>query len=222
MVAGVIQARTKSERCSNKMLRPFADSSLIGLALSKFSKPQESFNFYYAVYEEELKRVGEKYSARLINRNKESAQGEEILVVFNYLSQLTEEYVLFINSCCPFLKLETLEKAIDYFLKNNLTSLTAVIRSSEWYYHLDGTPINYLDPTVVNTKRSRPVLKVAQCFHLFPRKRFLQNGYLWKNEHRDPYFFEIDDLEAVDIDTELEFLMAESLYLTIKGRRGLK
>ncbi len=221
MIAGIIQARTKSERCKNKMLRPFSNKSLIDIALAKFTRPQNSFNLYFAAYEEELKRIGSRYSSTIINRTNESAEGEDILVVFNYLSQIKEEYVMFINPCCPFLKLETLEKAAQFFMENNLNSLTAVVRSNGWYYHLDGKPINYTDPTVVNSKCTKQVLKVAQCFHIFPRERFLQNGYLWKNEPQDPYFFEINDLEAVDIDTELEFLVAESLYLKIKEQESL-
>lgn len=222
MIGGYLQARTRSERCANKMLRPFGDTNLIELALSKFAKPQNSFNFYFSAYDEKLKKIGRKYTSNIINRSKESEEGEEILLVFNYLSQLKEEYVMFINGCCPFLKLETMEKAAKFFLENNFKSLAAVVRSSEWYYHMDGTPINYIDTTVVDTKRTKPVFKIAQTFYIFPRERFLKNGFVWTNQPNDPYFYEINDLEAVDIDTELEFLMAESLYLKIKEQGSLK
>ena len=77
MIAGFIQARTESQRCSNKMLRPFADTSLIELALTKFTKPQNSFSLYFTAYEEELKLIGRKYSSPMIPRSKESTESEE-------------------------------------------------------------------------------------------------------------------------------------------------
>ena len=61
-VAVVVQARMSSHRCPGKMARPFADSTLIDVAIEKIKKskiiPIE--NFYLSVHEPELVEIGIK------------------------------------------------------------------------------------------------------------------------------------------------------------------
>ncbi len=218
MFAAVIQARLGSHRCKGKMIRPFAGTTLIDIALEKFSKPSSEFNFYLAAYEPELTQLAKKYNCKLIQRDLRSAQGEDILDVMNYFHNVDEEYGIFINSCHPFLRKETIEDAIRVFKAKGCISMTSVSKSHTWYYKLDGTPINYLDTTVINTKTTEPVWQVAHAFHIFNRKRFLEHGYFWTNQPLDPYFYEIDELQCVDVDTETDFLKAEAMVKTL----GLK
>jgi CMP-N-acetylneuraminic acid synthetase len=130
----------------------------------------------------------------------------------NYFEGFEEETVAFLNPCHPFFRMETLGRAIDHFRESEAVSMTSVVKSHTWYYHLDGRPINFLDPTVINTKATERLLAVAHAFHIFPRKRFLEHGYMWRHAPRDPVFFEIPEREAIDVDTELDFEIAEALY----------
>jgi len=215
MIAGVIQARIGSTRCKNKMLRNFADTNLISLALEKFSKPTTAFKLYFAAYEPELLSIGEKFECDIVQRNEESAKGERIEVVMNYLNDIQEDIVVFINPCHTFLKLSTIENAVNKFIDSNAKSMTAVVKSHTWYYHLNGSPINFLDPTNLNTKSTTPVFEVTHAFHIFYRERFLKDGYFWEHGNGDPLLYEIPTLESVDIDTELDFIKAESLYMRL-------
>lgn len=212
MFAAVIQARTGSQRCKNKMLRDFAGTNLITIALEKYSRPSELYNLYYAVYEQELLEAGKGFPCTVLRRGEESANSEQIEVIMNYLAEMKEKYVVFINACCPFLRKETVEAAIIRFKETSARSMTAVVKTHTWYYHKDGTPINFLDPTNLNTKFSESLLAVTHCIHIFDRERFLDKHYFWSHEERDPVFFEMPHAEAIDIDTELEFEMAEALY----------
>lgn len=212
MFAAVIQARLGSQRCKNKMLRDFVGTNLISIALEKFSRPSSAFNLYFAAYEQELIDIGKMFQCKIIHRNEESAKGERIEVVMNYLSQIPEKYIVFINACCPFLSVETVEAAIKMFNDEEARSLTAVTKTHTWYYFEDGSPINFLDPTNLNTKNSTQLLAVTHGIHIFERDRFLKNGYFWAHSEKDPVFFEISHEEAMDIDTEMEFQVAEAYY----------
>lgn len=212
MFAAVIQARLGSQRCKNKMLRDFAGTNLVTIALEKFSRSNSSFKLYFAAYEEELLDVGRQFPCVLLKRNEESANGERIEVVMNYLSEIPEKYVVFINACCPFLSLEDIESAIEEFNKVGAASLTAVTRTHTWYYREDGTPINFLDPTDLNTKNSTQLLAVTHGIHIFDRERFLEHGYFWNHSEKDPVFFEISHEASLDIDTEMDFRIAEAYF----------
>jgi len=53
----------------------------------------------------------------------------------------------------------------------------------------------------------------ANAFEIFPVKRFLEKGYYFNYESpKDPYFFEIDKEEAIDINSEVEFKQASYLW----------
>lgn len=213
MIAGVIQARVGSERCRNKMLRDFADTNLVSHALRKYSQPTDTYRLYFAAHEQELLSIGSQYACHLIKRNRESVTSERIEIIMNYLAEIPEDIVMFINPCHVFLEQATLVRAIREFHEKKAVSMTAVTRAHTWYYFLDGRPINFLDPTNINTKTTEPVFEVSHAFHIFDKKRFLDHHYFWAHTERDPVFFETTELEAIDIDTELDFLTAESLYL---------
>lgn len=224
-IAGVIQARLSSERCRGKTLRPFAGTTLIDLALRKFALPERSFPLYYAVHEEQLLGVGRAYrqmgaDMKIIKRDEASARSDDVKVVLNYVDEIDADYILWINPCHAFLTLETLEEAIKCTESSatHVTSMTAVTYKHTWYYHLDGRPINFTDPTKLDTKATTPLIEVAHAFHVFNKARFMKYGYFWTHRPLDPFFFMIPDKEAIDVDTELDFVMAEALYLRMKER----
>lgn len=217
MIAAVIQARVDSQRCKNKMLRNFAGTNLISLALEKHSKPSDVFKLYFAACEPELIEIGQKYNNTIIKRSEESVKSERIEVIMDYMKHIPEKTVMFINSCHPFLTMETLESAVEQFKSKKAISMTSVVKTHTWYYFMDGRPINFLDPTNPNTKTTEPLYQIAQAFHIFDKERFLKHHYYWAHEKNDPCFFEISEKEAIDIDTELDFVRAESLYIREKG-----
>lgn len=90
-VAIVIQARSGSQRCQNKMLRKFADSCLFEIQIKKFSDFESKYGHkvYAAVGEETFYRILEKYnSVNLIKRDNKSISSDKINYVFNFLNNI--------------------------------------------------------------------------------------------------------------------------------------
>ena len=58
-IAFLVQARLSSQRCPRKMIRPFADTTLLDINIQKLveSKFIPNENIYVSVYEDELKRA---------------------------------------------------------------------------------------------------------------------------------------------------------------------
>lgn len=220
--AAVIQARLSSKRCPNKMLRSFAGTTLLDIALEKFTKRSRFYSFYFAAYEEELIHRAQKYDCAIIRRDSASAHGEQISVIMNYLKEIPRPYIIFINACSPCLEQATVERAVEVFVKNKCLSLTAVVKKHTWFYTLAGKPVNFLDPTTLNTKFTEPLYAVTHNIHIFERERFLKHGYFWAHRPKDPYLFEIDDRQAMDIDTEYEFTLADAWYRAQQRPAGLK
>ena len=67
----IIQARLNSERVSQKMIRPFADSNLFEIAIKKLlaSKEIPKDNIYLSINEPDLKIIGQKYNLNIYERS---------------------------------------------------------------------------------------------------------------------------------------------------------
>ncbi len=216
-IAIIIQARLNSKRCKNKMLRNFANTSLFELQVKKLNylASENKYNVYCAVGEPALNKIVNKYKyIKLIKRNKISVNSDKIENVFDYLGDVEEKYICFVNACAPLLKSKTLIKAINLFNKLELKSLTSVIEKKTWYFNSKAKPIN--DNSSGNTKDLSPIYECTHNFHIFNRKFFIKNKKYWNNKKNDPYLFNVNFLESLDVDTEEEFIDVEIIYKSLK------
>jgi len=217
-IAVILQARLNSQRCKNKMLRSFASSSLFEIQLKKMAQlsKKSNHNFYCAVGEESFYKILKNYKTiKLIKRNKKSVNADAIEDVFNYLKDVKEETICFVNACAPLLNHETLSDALQKFIDQNLTSLTSVLEKKTWYFDEKLKPIN--DNSACNTKVLSSFFECTHNFHIFNKKYFIKNKKYWNNQKNDPYLYSVNLLESLDIDTEEEFNQVEKIYSSIKA-----
>jgi len=219
-------AREKSSRLKNKMIRSFAETSLYEIYLKKFetilkmNHPFDNIGMAINRSEETLWRFSKGTTVPIIKRNKKSVVGlkkrsEEL----HFLKDMKEDYVMWINGCHPFLKPETIIKA-GYFFKSakNIKSLTAVRVKHNWYWdQKTKEAMNNKDSKCVSTQKCSPLLETVHCFHIFNRENLINNDSYWNLRKNDPYLYIVgDSIEFWDIDTELDFKIAEILWKETK------
>ena len=108
----VVQARLDSTRVPNKMLRPFAETTLVDILFKKLtsSKVIPKKNIYFSVYEDRLKQVGNKYGINIFNRSEESMKEEkDPLKIWEWHDKLPYKYMIMVSACNPLLKIETID-----------------------------------------------------------------------------------------------------------------
>lgn len=212
-VAGLLPMRVSSTRCVRKMVRPFGDTTLATLALEKVGRSRALDALYVAVHEDELIEAAGRFPAvRLIRRSRQSAFGEDMRSIYDFMDQIAEPVIAVINACCPFTKPETIDAAVEEFLASGAHSMLPVFETKEWYFDASGHCLNKPDPSVMNSKTLPPVYRAAHPFTLFWKERFLAEYKVWSLEPGDPKLFVIAEDESLDIDTEHQFEMAEALY----------
>jgi len=200
------------------MLRPFAGTTLAEIAVARLAATRAFDAVYFAAYDEPLKQLVRKYpGVRLIERSEASAKASEpITLVHEYLREIDCDYVMWVNSCHALLLPGTLDEAVGFFRSNDqIRSMTAVTKTHNWFYTLDGEPVNNTDPRIVNTLLTPAMWEVRHAFHLFRKDHFFETASYWNNQPGDPFLYEIDPLEALDVDTELDFLIAEQVYKAV-------
>lgn len=217
-VAVMLNARLRSTRCENKMLRDFCGTSLAEIALRKLAEV-DADERYFCVGEAPLIALFERVrpgGVELLEREAEAVTGDAPQSVINaHYARAGTTHIAFMNACHPFLLPGTLNRAIARVKEDaSVDALTSTVARRDWLYGEDGRPLVSVNLAIGDTKRSPVVHRVAHAFHIFPRDRFLAGEPIFRDVPGDPHLFGISAEEAIDIDTELEFAIAQAYATT--------
>lgn len=151
---------------------------------------------------------------QLLDRPKHLRDGTIAIteVLLHDVSQVDADYYLQTHSTNPLLRVETISRAIQHFLDNSFRcdSLFTTTRLQVRLWDEQAKPINHDPAILLRTQDLPPVYEENSCLYIFSRDT------LEKRRQRigqRPCLFEIDRVEAWDIDEELDFEIAEYLYL---------
>jgi len=217
-------AREESTRIPNKMTRPFGDTTLFDIYLGKLAelsmRRDSPFSRVVIALSRKDKVLWEKaesvYTPMILEeRNESSIQNTpNPSSLFHYLGEYEEDYVFRLNACFPFLTTETIIAGANYF-KNHpkIKTMTCVRERANWFWEpKTGKSLTLGDPTHTTMQQSRPIYESVHCFHILNRQSLL-NDVLWNLNRNDPYLYVLpESVEFIDIDTETEFTIAESVW----------
>ena len=127
------------------------------------------------------------------------------------VSQVDADFYLQTHCTNPLLKPDTITNAVSTFLDNYPAhdSLFSVTRLQKRLWDKSGSPINHDPMVLLRTQDLPPLYEENSCVYIFT------GGNLKERRNRmgaRPLMFEMDAEEAFDIDTPLDFKMAELLY----------
>src|SRR5258706_15903712 len=109
-VAGLVGARLGSTRVRRKNLRPFGSTTLFEHTLDRYRHSREISRLYVAAHEPEFEAIASRYpEVTYIRRSARSAAGEDLETIYDFLDPIEEDYIATINTCLPFVKLETFD-----------------------------------------------------------------------------------------------------------------
>jgi CMP-N-acetylneuraminic acid synthetase len=132
-------------------------------------------------------------------------------------AQVEADFYIQTHSTNPLLKTETLSAAITEFLGKYpaFDSMFSVTRLQTRLWDSLTRPVNHNPAILLQTQDLPPVYEENSCFYLFTRQNLLAR----RNRMGErPLMVEIPRLEAVDIDEEADFEIAD---LLMRRRLGL-
>ena len=221
LVGGV---RENSFRVPNKMIKPLADTSLFEIYLKKLEKiasTNHPFSNIIIAINRKDKTLWEmakdaKY-VQIVERDDKSVSQifNGISETQSYLKEFDEEYIINVNGCFPFLRIETILNISNFYIKNpDIKSLTCVKERHNFFWEIDTKkPINSKNPTILSTSLLPPVLENVNHILIYNKEYMFEHECYWDYTHNNPYLYIItNDEETLDIDTQMEFDICESLY----------
>lgn len=222
-VTAVIPIRSGSQRVKDKNLRPFADTTLMENKINVLLKVPEFDEIVVNTNSEEaIKIVKERYAGKVKWHRREEyyassqCSGSEF---FKHLGEVTDTDVFVYAPCTsPFVKAETISECINAFLnKTEDCDCIATVSSIKEFMWLDGKPVNYDPLHAPNSQNLPDVVALNFGTTVTSRESLIHNSNIIG---KNPKFVVTSDIEAIDIDTPLDYYIAEQIYrkLYIEGK----
>lgn len=220
-ITAVIPIRKGSERVSGKNLRKFAGSSLLEIKISNLKKvkgiDEIIVNTDWDEAIEIAKANGVKYLKREEFYASSACSGSQF---FEHLGKVTDTDIFaYCPVTSPFVKKETMEKAIEMFINDDEHDCISTVSLVKEFLWLDGKALNYDPKNAPNSQNLPDVEALNFGFTLVHRSDLIANKNIIGKK---PMFIRTSDIEAVDIDTPLDFFIAEQIYIkTVLETKGL-
>jgi CMP-N-acetylneuraminic acid synthetase len=215
VIVALVPMKVHSERVPNKNLRSFCGKPLCHRIILSL---QKSYYVKEIVVNTDSQEIADNIrrnfsNVKTIDRPDE-IRGDFVsmnTIIAYDLSQLPGEHFLQTHSTNPLLNAETIDKAIDSYFRNlgKHDSLFTVTRHNARFYWSDGSPINHDPQELIRTQDLPPILEENSSLYIFSKESFKQSSN--RRIGLKPYMFEISKFEAIDIDEEDDFLLAELL-----------
>lgn len=141
-------------------------------------------------------------------------------IIKHDLGRLSGEHFVQTHSTNPLLKTETIDSAIIAYFENleKFDSLFSVTKLQARLYDKKAKPINHNPEELLRTQDLEPLYEENSNFYIFSRQSFMNAAS--KRIGLKPRIFEVNKLEAVDIDDPEDFELAESLHKLRIVERG--
>jgi CMP-N-acetylneuraminic acid synthetase len=131
-------------------------------------------------------------------------------VLLHDTAHVKADFYLQTHSTNPLLRAETVSRAIKTFhdMYPAYDSLFSVTRVQRRLWDALTRPINHNPSILLRTQDLPPVFEENSCLYIFTRETLVAR----RNRLGErPYMFEMDAVEALDIDDEMDFRLAEFL-----------
>ena len=120
------------------------------------------------------------------------------------------------HSTSPLLTVKSLDAAIDKMISKSkdFDSIFSVTKIQTRFYDKNGAPFNHDPKELLRTQDLEPLFEENSGFYIFTKESFKNAGH--KRIGLRPLMFEIDKIEAIDIDEPSDFIIAETLHKLLK------
>ena len=222
-VTALIPARGGSKRLPRKNIKLLVDKPLIAWSIEVAKACKYVDRVIVSTDDEEIKRISEQYGAEvpflrpehLSNDHASSFDVIKHAIDFLTLSK-SNELIVLLQPTSPLRLVSEIDTALEFFVQKNakgVVSISETEHSPMWSNTLpeDGCMSDFIRPEVQG-KRSQDLptfFRLNGSIYIYETLALLKQSKIFFNEN--VYGFETSLDTAVDIDTALDFLVAETI-----------
>lgn len=218
-IIALLPMKGHSERVPNKNMKLFNGKPLYRIVLDTILK-SKYINEVHINTDSEIicNDIRENYDSRvfIIDRPKDII-GDFVSMnkIIEYdLSKSEGDLYVQTHSTNPLLKAESLDKAIEkqieFSYSKEYDSIFSVTKLQSRLYDKDCNAYNHNINELLRTQDLDPLFEENSNFYIFSKESFAASNN--KRIGIRPYMFELDKIEAIDIDDKRDFIIAETLH----------
>jgi CMP-N-acetylneuraminic acid synthetase/spore coat polysaccharide biosynthesis predicted glycosyltransferase SpsG len=209
----IIPARGGSKGIPRKNVRLMAGQPLISYSIKNAINSLHKLDVVVSTDDNEIARISSSYSAKVIMRPENLATDSVTLdpVIYHAMTIIEKEkyikydVVITMQPTSPLLKTETLDSAIDYFIKNNFdTVLSGINKPHLSWTEKDGMIVPAYEKRLNRQYLPKNLLETG-AFFISKREFVKEHSRFGLNVS----VYEISENEAIDIDTPQDWWIAE-------------
>ena len=216
-----LPCRAGSERIINKNTRSFAgiEGGLLKIKLEQLVSCSLIEKILLSTDDQKVidisKQFGDKVIVDIRPPELASSDAKTDDLIKYVGTVISDPHILWTHVTSPFTSDTLYSKAVeDYFRvisSNEYDSLLSVTLLRTHIWKREGVPVNY-DRKIEKWPRSQyvePLMEVNSAIFINSRSNYIN---LEDRIGMKPYFFEMDQIQSLDIDYEDDFLLAESIF----------
>lgn len=211
-IHAVFPVRAGSKRVVNKNIRPFAGSTLLEIKVRQLLAVDGLAGVYVSSECGEMLDLAEKAGAIPLPR--EAALATDDIPMTEVYARIAEQMpqgdVLFTHATNPLCGTESYHRCIQAYLEmpEEFDSLTTV-RDVKDFLYLDGKALNFNPDKKPRSQDLPNIVKLTHAVSILPRTLMISQKNLMGLK---PLLMRQNDVECIDIDNEIDFVIAEFVY----------
>ena len=212
-IVAFVGVRSGSVRVKNKNVKPFGNTTLLDLKLDTLKHVDGIRGIIVSSDCDDMLEKASKHGVILHKRDDYHSSGKcTNSEYFRRIGEIVDaDNVMYSPVTSPFVSLETYAECIRRFDTCNNIVTTNLVKHHLW---LDGNPINYDIENAPNSQDLPDIHAINYGCCLISRKELIETKNVVSS---NPTFYVLDEIESIDIDTNLDYTLAESLYGKLNG-----
>ena len=210
----VVPVRAGSQRVKDKNIKPFANSNLLTLKLQTLKNVANIDRIIVNSDSDDMLDIALKNRVSTHKREDYYASSEcNNSEYFQHIAEVTDaDYIMYAPVTAPLVSKETYFACIDKFMNSDINNLVTVsdVKHHMW---LDGKPLNYDPKNAPNSQDLPDIVSINYGICIISKEDMIKNRNIVTE---NPYFYNLDEIESIDIDTEFDFMVAEHIYKKLR------
>ena len=211
----IIPIKSRSERVKDKNFRTLNNVPLYENFLNKLKN-----SLFDEVYVDTDSQIIKDYCLknnlsvidRLDSLSKDDANGNDLLIYHSSIIDADYYFQLFITA--PLLTTNTINSCIKFILENDqFDSIFTATEIYSWFWYKN-KPVNYNPKDLPRSQNAIPIIRETTGLYGIKKTTLLNHKC---RIGLNPYQYIVHDVEAVDLDTEFDFDLAEHYLKKFKG-----
>jgi len=215
-ISAVIPCRKGSSRVGNKNLRKFGNTTLLENKIEILKKSKYLSEIIVSSNDEDALNIAIKHGVTAFKRDDALCVGDvsPSKIHKDLANCITHDVFVYSSPVAPFITIEKFDEIIEFWITHTEYEVVCSGYTIKNYIWKDDKPHNFaIDQGIIPTQNLNADYKIccADSILISTKNNVIENECIF-GDGNNVHIYEINELEGLDIDWNLDFVISESLF----------